>query len=197
MNKGDGLVKVRSCSVNQLRHRTIRAFEGSQRTTNEDLRDVAFGEALRAMTFFGCLEYRPGTEDRTRTLLEQSYQVMCERRKTFTPEDFALYFLSRLIDEVGPAQRDDFRHGAAEYMLARQSRLSREIAPLAQDARELLERTSISQKRIAADPVHEVPGSPVAGRLDAELATDEFVFGRSDDTQILLLTDPIQETGTS
>lgn len=128
-------------------------------------------------------------DDRTGPLLERAYTVLMARQVPFTPEDFALYFLSRLVDEVDPRDREGFRRAAARYMLEKHSRLSREFRALSDEASRFLSRPSSDNGTAETPCSDDVPPAVSAERMSKR---DAFVFdlSRENRSLALLLTRP-------
>ena len=117
----------------------IRAEMAGSRVARERHKQIVFGEALLAMTTFAGIDPENIPNHRTDELLEQAYNMMVKVRFRFSPEEFALYFLSRLLDRVERASRPLLQHGAARYLVEKRRRLSGDIAALSVEAHRLLD----------------------------------------------------------
>lgn len=154
-------------------------------------RDVALGEALLAMTIYA--KFDPANcydADLPGALMKRCFSVLLARGNPFSVEDFALYFLSRMIDEVPATSHTAFRAGAARYLLEKRNRLSLEVALLADEAQATVAKAPRKQHVQAFNPA-TIPTEELNGDFGfSDDKRDAFVFDfvGSNEPGILLLT---------
>ncbi|RYH11541.1 hypothetical protein [Tropicimonas sp. IMCC6043] len=141
------------------------------------------------MTLHGRIDPDMTAGDETGDLMECAYATLMAQRTSFSPEDFALYFLSCLLDRVDPRDRDGFRRGAAGYLLKNRARLSRDFRALSDEAQALLSRPLTE---VSADDAPPVPDNDQEAFVESG-TLDDFVFdfGRENASLALLLTQPV------
>lgn len=114
----------------------------------ERKRAVCFGEALRAIAIHVGEDIASPPSNQILMVFEAAFRHMKTTRKGFSPQDFTLYAMSRLLLQLKSNEDiQRLRLGAAQYMLDVYSQLSFEFRVLAAEARELLNSVPDEEKQ--------------------------------------------------
>ncbi|MCU4653135.1 hypothetical protein N8I71_09845 [Roseibacterium sp. SDUM158016] len=152
---------------------TKRASVGLPWATRDDalFRIVYFGEALRAMTEHVSDALISGPCEPMIDVLDDAFDRMSEVRPSFSPEEFTLYVMSRML---GLCEDDEearqFRIGAAQYIVKSAKALPEDYAVIVEDAERMLADNDVDEnaaQAAIADARAETQAEPSAPSQDA------------------------------
>jgi hypothetical protein len=129
-------------------------------------RIVYYGEALRAMTEHVSDSLISGSCEPMIDELDDAFDRMSEARPSFSPEEFTLFVMSRMLGLCEDAEEArHFRLGAARYIVKSAQALPDDYAPIVEDARRMLDEQD--KPAIAVEQTERADAPPVPAEAPA------------------------------